>query len=307
MTARSSHSRATGPRYGPRIQLFGVEGRRELRTRLASVQLAGETSGVRFTRRRAWTAPARGLRGRAGLWHWREGEEELSAKATSLLLEFVHPLVASGTPYCVAWPFAAEVFARRPLAPGDTAGLDLEDIGALLAGPCAPSGPSSRLAAGRALPATLAARAVPTAASSPAAAAGTARREHAEGGERLDAAQRAAVDHARGPARVLAPAGSGKTKTLVSRVVELVARGADPGGILLLAFNRKAAEQLEERLADAGIATTRRLRDRRGRRPAAVHCATFNAFGSRYEREVAGAHARLTDARGQRALMLRAM
>jgi superfamily I DNA/RNA helicase len=115
------------------------------------------------------------------------------------------------------------------------------------------------------------------------------------------------VGHARGPARILAPAGSGKTKTLVSRVIELVARGADPGGILLLAFNRKAAEQLEERLAAAGIATTRRLCERGDRRPPAVHCATFNAFGSRYLREVAGARVRLTDARDQRALMLRAM
>src|SRR5665648_741716 len=77
---------------------------------------------------------------------------------------------------------------------------------------------------------------------------------------RLDAAQRAAVEHGRGPARVLAPAGSGKTKTLVSRVAALVARGVDPGGILLLAFNRKAAEQLAARLAAQGIATTRRIR-----------------------------------------------
>ncbi len=106
---------------------------------------------------------------------------------------------------------------------------------------------------------------------------------------RLDAAQRAAVEHGRGPARVLAPAGSGKTKTLISRVAELVARGVDPGGILLLAFNRKAAEQLEERLAAQGIATTRRIRGERGLRPAAVHCATFNAFGYRYQREIVAA------------------
>jgi DNA helicase-2/ATP-dependent DNA helicase PcrA len=114
--------------------------------------------------------------------------------------------------------------------------------------------------------------------------------------------------HARGPARVLAPAGSGKTKTLVSRVAELVARGVDPGGILLLAFNRKAAEQLEERLAAQGIATTRRLRDESGQRPAAVHCATFNAFGYRYQREIVAARFTV-DTRGaeQRALMKQAM
>ena len=91
----------------------------------------------------------------------------------------------------------------------------------------------------------------------------------------LDAAQRAAVEHARGPARVLAPAGSGKTKTLISRVVELVDRGADPSGILMLAFNRKAAEQLEERLAALGIASTRRLGSpaERGAGPRAARAA----------------------------------
>ncbi len=122
------------------------------------------------------------------------------------------------------------------------------------------------------------------------------------------AAQRAAVEHGRGPARILAPAGSGKTKTLVSRVAELVTRGVDPGSILLLAFNRKAAEQLEERLAAQGIATTRRIRGERGLRPAAVHCATFNAFGYRYQREIVAARFTVdTRGSGQRALMKQAM
>jgi superfamily I DNA/RNA helicase len=134
----------------------------------------------------------------------------------------------------------------------------------------------------------------------------------------LDAAQSTAVRHARGPARVLAPAGSGKTKTLVSRVDELVRRGADPASILLLAFNRKAAEQLEERLAALGIPTTRRLGrpqvggrvrrrgDAAGR--AGVHCATFNAFGYRYQRQVMGARVTVDlDGTGLRALMRGAM
>ena len=140
---------------------------------------------------------------------------------------------------------------------------------------------------------------------------------------RLDEAQRAAVLHERGPARVLAPAGSGKTKTLVSRVVELVDRGCDPSGILMLAFNRKAAEQLEERLAALGIPSTRRLgappdeRSLRRRRlspssaperPSGVHCATFNAFGYRYQREVMRARILLDhDGRSLRDLMARAL
>jgi len=284
---------ATSPGSGlrlpaaPRLQLFGVEGRRQVKALLAAAH-----PGVRFAHERAWAAPPQARRRRAGLWLWRDGEEELRAQATSVLLQFVHPLVASGAPYCVAWPFAPDVFAPRALAPGDGAALDLEDIGALLSGLRPPSAGSARASA--------------PAGPSPATSAAPAR-DPAEGGQRLDAAQRAAVEHAAGPARVLAPAGSGKTKTLVSRVIELVARGADPGGILLLAFNRKAAEQLEERLAAAGIATTRRLCERRGGRPPAVHCATFNAFGSRYQREVAGARVRLTDGRGQRELMRGAM
>jgi len=287
-------SSGRGPQLSsaPRLQLFEVEGRRQIKAFLAAAH-----PGVRFARERAWTAPPRRREGRGGLWIWRDGEDELRAQATSVLLRFVHPLVASGAPYCVAWPFAEDVFAPRALAPGDGAALDLEDIGALLSG-------RSPLPAGSALvPAGPAA----TPARPPATSGAAAARVPAEGGQRLDAAQRAAVEHAAGPARVLAPAGSGKTKTLVSRVIELVARGADPGGILLLAFNRKAAEQLEERLAAAGIPTTRRLCERRGGRPPAVHCATFNAFGSRYQREVAGARVRLTDARGQRELMRRAM
>ena len=117
------------------------------------------------------------------------------------------------------------------------------------------------------------------------------------------------MEHARGPARVLAPAGAGKTKTLVARVARLIQRGADPADILLLAFNRKAAEQLEERLAARGIATTRRLGSpAAAQRPAGVHCATFNAFGYRYQREVMGARV-LVDQRGAelRGLMRRAL
>lgn len=119
----------------------------------------------------------------------------------------------------------------------------------------------------------------------------------------LDAAQRAAVEHAAGPARVLAAAGSGKTKTLIARVIELVDRGVDPSAILLLAFNREAAEQLAERLAARGVASTRRLGS-----PHGVHCATFNAFGYRYQREVLGARVVLDQGgRSLRSLMATAV
>src|SRR5665647_77821 len=253
-----------GAAAAPRIVFCDVTGRRS-----SLRQLAARGPGSRFVWRRSWLEDPGERRARAGrrsarrvpvgMWLWSGAEEELLARANHVLLRFVHPLVARGLPYCIGFPFAADVFARRPLGPADTTRLDLEDVGALLGVRSASregDQPGVRRPARRRRGATAAAPAPDEV--------------------RLDAAQRAAVEHGSGPARVLAPAGSGKTKTLVSRVAALVARGVDPGGILLLAFNRKAAEQLEERLAAQGIATTRRIRGERGLRPAAVHCATFN-------------------------------
>jgi DNA helicase-2/ATP-dependent DNA helicase PcrA len=62
--------------------------------------------------------------------------------------------------------------------------------------------------------------------------------------------QRAAVTHRSGPARVIAPAGSGKTRVLTERLRHLVAdRGVDPGSVTALAFNTRAADELRERCA----------------------------------------------------------
>ena len=44
----------------------------------------------------------------------------------------------------------------------------------------------------------------------------------------LDKSQQRAAAHGRGAARVLAPAGSGKTRTMVHRVATLIERGVDP-------------------------------------------------------------------------------
>ncbi len=285
MTPFAHHTRdPRGGDDGLREVLCDVSGRRELVRRLRAAH-----PGMRFSVRRSFDVAAQPRRGRVGVWLWRGSDEQVRTQATELLLRFVHPLVASGQAFCVAWPFGVDVFARRRLGLRESAALDLEDIGALLGLAEAAQRPCRRPARPRGLqspPATAAARQARAA------------------GEQLDAAQRAAVRHGRGAARVLAPAGSGKTKTLVGRVAELVARGADPGEILLLAFNRKAAEQLEERLGGLGVATTRSLRDGG---PPAVHCATFNAFGYRYQRQVLGARFTLCDSAGQRALVREAM
>ncbi|WP_107118989.1 UvrD-helicase domain-containing protein [Streptomyces bungoensis] len=66
---------------------------------------------------------------------------------------------------------------------------------------------------------------------------------------RLDAAQRAVVDHRAGPLLVLAGPGTGKTTTLVESVAARIARGGDPERILVLTFSRKAAVELRDRMA----------------------------------------------------------
>ncbi|WP_199549599.1 ATP-dependent DNA helicase [Streptomyces sp. N35] len=66
---------------------------------------------------------------------------------------------------------------------------------------------------------------------------------------RLDAAQRAVVDHEGGPLLVLAGPGTGKTTTLVEAVTRRVEGGTDPERILVLTFSRKAAVELRDRMA----------------------------------------------------------
>jgi DNA helicase-2/ATP-dependent DNA helicase PcrA len=63
----------------------------------------------------------------------------------------------------------------------------------------------------------------------------------------LDPQQSRIVDHIDGPAMVVAGAGAGKTKTLVHRVANLVARGVDPSRILLLTFTKAAAASIVSR------------------------------------------------------------
>ena len=69
----------------------------------------------------------------------------------------------------------------------------------------------------------------------------------------------------------IAPAGSGKTTTLVARVAWLVATGAAPATIAAITFNARAAEELRERVAPA-------LEPLRVA-PDAVRVRTFHALG----------------------------
>lgn len=63
----------------------------------------------------------------------------------------------------------------------------------------------------------------------------------------LNSAQMEAVQTVSGPVLVIAGAGSGKTRTLVYRLVHLVEEGVSPENILLLTFTRKAAQEMISR------------------------------------------------------------
>ena len=69
---------------------------------------------------------------------------------------------------------------------------------------------------------------------------------------RLAPDQRAAATAPPGPILCVAPAGSGKTTTVVARIAWLISSGAAPAeSIAAITFNRRAAEELSERLAMA--------------------------------------------------------
>jgi DNA helicase-2/ATP-dependent DNA helicase PcrA len=65
----------------------------------------------------------------------------------------------------------------------------------------------------------------------------------------LDPEQRAAATLVDGPAQIIAPAGSGKTTTLIARLGHLLTRGVPPERIAVVTFNRDAADELRGRIA----------------------------------------------------------
>ena len=89
--------------------------------------------------------------------------------------------------------------------------------------------------------------------------------------DRLTPDQRAAAIAPPGPILCVAPAGSGKTTTLVARIAWLVDGGALPASIAAITFNKRAAQELAERL-DAALAPM-------NVEPGAVRVRTFHALG----------------------------
>ena len=88
---------------------------------------------------------------------------------------------------------------------------------------------------------------------------------------RLAPDQRAAATAPPGPVLCIAPAGSGKTTTLVARIAWLAASGADPARITAVTFNKRAADEMAARV-DAAVEPL-------GLPPGSVRVKTFHALG----------------------------
>jgi DNA helicase-2/ATP-dependent DNA helicase PcrA len=109
----------------------------------------------------------------------------------------------------------------------------------------------------------------------------------------LNEAQRHAVEYG-GPSAdesppllIIAGAGSGKTNTLAHRVAHLIVGGADPRRILLLTFSRRAAAEMQRRVARI---TAQVLGAQAGPMLGALAWSgTFHAVGARLLREHARA------------------
>jgi DNA helicase II / ATP-dependent DNA helicase PcrA len=89
---------------------------------------------------------------------------------------------------------------------------------------------------------------------------------------RLQPDQRAAATAPPGPVLCVAPAGSGKTTTLVARIAWLVDGGVEPETICAITFNRRAADELRERIESALAPLGRDLAAR-------IRIRTFHALG----------------------------
>lgn len=84
----------------------------------------------------------------------------------------------------------------------------------------------------------------------------------------LDPSQRTAARFAGAPLLLEAGPGTGKTRTLVARIVHLLGTGVEPESIVALTFSNKAAQELSERVSAAVP-----------EKAANIWTGTFHAFG----------------------------
>ena len=90
----------------------------------------------------------------------------------------------------------------------------------------------------------------------------------------LNENQQLAVNHFEGPCLVIAGAGSGKTRVLTRRIVELINKGVNPSNIIAITFTNKAAGEMRERLYKSHTNDINK-----------VFVGTFHSFGLKIIRE----------------------
>lgn len=95
--------------------------------------------------------------------------------------------------------------------------------------------------------------------------------------EGLDNSQKEAVRRVEGPVLIVAGAGSGKTRVLTSRIAYIIGLGCDPAEVLALTFTKKAAGEMQERIAEmVGAKSAKR-----------IYMGTFHSVFIRFLREYA--------------------
>ena len=90
----------------------------------------------------------------------------------------------------------------------------------------------------------------------------------------LNDKQKEAVNHKEGPCLVLAGAGSGKTRVLTERIINLIDSGVSPYNILAITFTNKAAKEMRNR-----------VELKLGDISNSIFIGTFHSFGLRVLRE----------------------
>lgn len=89
----------------------------------------------------------------------------------------------------------------------------------------------------------------------------------------LNARQKEAVLHKAGPLLIAAGAGSGKTRTLTSRITYLIESGVKPENILAITFTNKAANEMRSRVSGFRLQAS------------GLFIGTFHSFGAKILRQ----------------------
>jgi DNA helicase-2/ATP-dependent DNA helicase PcrA len=105
----------------------------------------------------------------------------------------------------------------------------------------------------------------------------------------LDPEQRAVAEAIRGPVRVLAGAGTGKTRAITHRIAYAALSGAvPPGRMLAVTFTARAAGELRTRLRDLGVG---------GVQARTFHAAALRQLDYFWPRAIGGARPRLVESK----------